>query len=66
MFNLGREFSSYIKHGERAKLQRRAFASPNMVKRMMFKIIEQFHLVLGKIIDGSTISMGGGEKRRER
>lgn len=65
MFNLAREFCSYIKHGERAKLKRRAIASPNMIKRMFFKIIEQFHLDLSKDLQGSTISIGGVEKKRK-
>lgn len=62
VFNLAREFCSYIKHGERAKLQRRAIASPNMIKRMLLKIIEQFHLDSGKVIEGSTISIGEEKK----
>lgn len=65
MFNLASEFCSYIKHGERAKLKRRAIASPNMIKRMFFKIIEQFHLDLSKDLQGSTISIGGEEKKRK-
>lgn len=63
MFNLSRDFCSYIKHGERAKLNRRAIASPNMIKRMFFKIIEQFHLDMSKLLPGSTISIGGEEKK---
>lgn len=39
MFDLSRDFCLYIKHGERAKLNRPAIASPNMIKRMFFKII---------------------------
>lgn len=63
MFDLSRSFCAYIKHGERAKLNRRAIASPNVIKRMLFKIIEQFHLDVGRDLRGSTISIGGEEKK---
>lgn len=65
MFNLSREFCSYIKHGERAKLNRRAIASPNMIKRMFLKIVETVHLKLSKTLPGSTISIGGEEKKNK-
>lgn len=65
MFDLSRAFCAYIKHGERAKLKRRAIASPNVIKRMIFKIIEQFHLDIGKDLKGSTISIGGEEKKKK-
>uniref|UniRef100_A0A8D8ZDC7 RNA-directed RNA polymerase catalytic subunit n=2 Tax=Cacopsylla melanoneura TaxID=428564 RepID=A0A8D8ZDC7_9HEMI len=60
-----RSFCSYIKHGERAKLKRRAIASANIILRMYLYIIEEFHLKLGKRIAGSTISIGGEEKKRK-
>nr|APG77865.1 polymerase PB1 [Beihai orthomyxo-like virus 1] len=56
-------FCSYLKSKERSKLRRRAIASPNMILRMFFLAIEEFHLKLGKIIEGSTISIGGEEKK---
>lgn len=40
MMDLSRSFCSYIKHGERGKLQRRAIASANMILRMFFMIVE--------------------------
>lgn len=58
-----RSFCSYIKHGERGKKDRRAIASANIPLRMLLYIIEAFHLELGKIIPGSTISIGGEEKK---
>ncbi|URQ09139.1 replicase PB1 [Halyomorpha halys orthomyxo-like virus 1] len=58
-----RSFCSYIKHGERGKRERRAIASANIGLRMFFHIIEDFHLRLGKILSGSTISIGGEEKK---
>nr|UQS95353.1 MAG: PB1 [Byreska virus] len=60
---IGRSFCTYIKHSERGHLKRRAIASPNIVKRAFLKIIEDVHLELGKLIDGSTISIGGEEKK---
>lgn len=65
VFRLGTTFCGYIKHGERAKMERRVIASPNIIKRMFLKIIEDFHLALGKDIDGSTISIGGDEKKKK-
>lgn len=65
MFELSTSFCGYIKHGERAKLNRRAIASPNIIKRMFLKIIEDFHLELGKVLAGSTISIGGEEKKKK-
>lgn len=63
MFHYSGQFCGYIKHGERAKLERRAIASPNIIKRMFLLIIEDFHLKLGKALPGSTISIGGEEKK---
>nr|AJG39096.1 PB1 [Wuhan Mothfly Virus] len=63
MLDFARSFASYIKHKERGKKDRRAIASPNMFLRMFLYIIEEFHLQLGKEIKGSTISIGGEEKK---
>nr|AJG39095.1 PB1 [Wuhan Mosquito Virus 7] len=60
-----RSFCSYIKHAERGKMDRRAIASPSIPLRMLLKIVEEFHLKLGKKIPGSTISIGGEEKKRK-
>nr|AVR52572.1 PB1 [Photinus pyralis orthomyxo-like virus 2] len=57
------QFASYLKHKERAKKDRRAIASATMGLRMFLRIIEQFHLHLAKVIPGSTISIGGEEKK---
>jgi hypothetical protein len=57
------KFASYMKHKERGKLERRATASANMGLRMFLHIIKEFHLALGKEINGSTISRGGEEKK---
>lgn len=61
--DLIRSFCSYIKHGERGHLNRRAIASPNVFLRALFFIVENFHLKLGKQVDGSTISIGGELKK---
>lgn len=50
-------------HGERAKLNRRAIASANMIMRMFLYGIEEMHLRLSKTMRGSTISIGGEEKK---
>lgn len=63
MMNCARSFASYIKHKERGKLNRRAIASANMILRMFLYLIEEFHLELGRYIEGSTISIGGEEKK---
>nr|QPL15381.1 polymerase PB1 [Hymenopteran orthomyxo-related virus OKIAV174] len=63
MMDFSRSFASYLKHKERGKLNRRAIASANVVLRMFLYIIEEFHLELGKYIQGSTISVGGEEKK---
>lgn len=34
-----------------------------MFLRMFLHIVEDFHLELGKVIEGSTISIGGEEKK---
>lgn len=64
MMDLARSFCSYIKHGERGKLQRRAIASANMILRMFLMIVEEFHLQLSKLMEGSTIGIGGEEKKK--
>nr|QIJ70032.1 PB1 [Splett orthomyxo-like virus] len=61
--DLVRSFCGYNKHGERAHLERRAISSPPMGFRAFQLIIEDFHLKLGKRIKGSTISIGGDEKK---
>jgi len=63
MFSLARSFCSSLKHLERGKKARRAIASPSMFLRMMLHIVEDFHLELGKVIEGSTISIGGEAKK---
>lgn len=65
MLDIAISFCSYIKHGERGKKDRRAIASANPILRMFLHIIESFHLQLGKGLPGSTISIGGDEKRRK-
>lgn len=64
MMDLARSFCSYIKHGERAKLNRRAIASANPILRMFLYAIEEFHLRLSKLMVGSTIGVGGEEKKK--
>ncbi|CAB3232779.1 unnamed protein product [Arctia plantaginis] len=59
-----RSFYSYIKHVERGKLDRRAIASGSIVIRLQLKIIEEFHLYMAKSLPGSTISIGGEEKKK--
>lgn len=56
-------FEGYLKSMERAHKDRRAIASPNMFLRMFLNIIEDFHLELGKVIEGSTISIRGERKK---
>lgn len=63
MLNMYREFCPYIKYEERGKLKKRAIVSANIVMRMFLLITEEFHLELGKLIPGSTISVGGEEKK---
>lgn len=63
--DLARSFCSYIKHGERGKLKRRAKASANIVLRMFLYIIEDFHLRLSERMAGSTIAIGGEEKKQK-
>lgn len=60
-----RSFCSYIKHAERGKKNRRAIASGSITMRMFLKIIEEFHLHLSKHLPGSTIAIGGEEKKRK-
>jgi hypothetical protein len=60
-----RAFCSYLKHGERGKLSRRAIASPAIPLRAFFHIFEDFHLDLGKKVPGNTISIGGEEKKKK-
>lgn len=63
IMDLARSFTSYIKHGERAHLERRAIASTGIILRALFYVGEEFHLALGKRIKGSTISIGGEMKK---
>lgn len=63
MLDLFRSFCSYLKHGERAHLKRRAIASPSIPNRCLLLIAEELHLKLGKVVTGSTISIGGEEKK---
>lgn len=65
MMDLARSFCSYIKHGERGKLKRRAIVSANTILRMFLFIIEDFHLRLSKRMAGSTIAIGGEEKKQK-
>jgi len=60
---LMRSFCSYLKHSERAHLNRRAIASPSVFMRALLLVTETFHLKLGKRVEGSTISIGGEEKK---
>lgn len=60
-----RSFCSYIKHAERGKKDRRAIASGSMAMRAHLKVIEEFHLRLSKLVPGSTISIGGEEKKKK-
>lgn len=64
MMDLARSFCSYIKHGERAKLNRRAIASANPILRMFLYAIGEFHLRLSKLMVGSTNGVGGEEKKK--
>uniref|UniRef100_A0AAT9JFP7 RNA-directed RNA polymerase catalytic subunit n=1 Tax=Cryptocercus meridianus orthomyxovirus 1 TaxID=3133492 RepID=A0AAT9JFP7_9ORTO len=63
ILDLIRSFCGYNKSGERAHLKRRAIASPSIGMRAFLYIVEDFHLKLGKKIEGSTISIGGDEKK---
>lgn len=65
LMNIARTFCTYIKHGERSHLERRAIASPNIIKRAFLSIIEEVHGRLGKLVEGSTISIGGEEKKNK-
>lgn len=65
LMNIARSFCTYIKHGERSHLERRAIASPNIIKRAFLSIIEEVHGRWGKVIEGSTISIGGEEKKNK-
>ncbi|CAF4944184.1 unnamed protein product [Pieris macdunnoughi] len=55
--------ASYIKHKERGKKDRRAIASATMLLRPFLHVIEAFHLELARDLPGSTISIGGEEKK---
>lgn len=48
---------------ERGKKDRRAIASAGMLLRPFLHVIEAFHLELSKDLPGSTISIGGEEKK---
>jgi hypothetical protein len=65
VLRISTSFEAYLKSLERAKLDRRAIASPNMILRMFLAIIEEFHLELGNVIEGSTISIGGEKKKQK-
>nr|QPZ88437.1 putative polymerase PB1 [Soybean thrips quaranja-like virus 3] len=60
-----RSFCSYIKHAERNRKDRRAIASGSPPLRLHLKTVEDFSLELSKHIDGSTISIGGEEKKKK-
>nr|AJG39094.1 PB1 [Wuhan Mosquito Virus 6] len=60
-----RSFCTYLKNAERSHLQRRAIASPNIIKRAFLYVIEEVHLRFSKKIEGSTISFGGEEKKNK-
>lgn len=47
VLDLLRSFCSYMKHGERAKLNRRAIASANPLLKMFPHLIEEVHLKFG-------------------
>lgn len=63
--DMARSFCSYIKHAERGKKDRRAIASASLPMRMHLKIIEEFHLRMSRELPGSTISIGGEEKKKK-
>lgn len=63
LIELFTSFCGYLKLGERGKKNKRAIASPNMFLRVYLEIIEAVHLELGKVIESSTISIGGDEKK---
>lgn len=63
MMEYSTKFASYLKTKEMAKKDRRAIASPQMFLRMFLYAIEHFHLNLSKFIEGSTIAIGGNEKK---
>nr|QED21504.1 PB1 [Lestrade virus] len=65
LLHIASYFESYLKSQERAHQKRRAIASPNMILRMFLAIIEEFHLELGKVTEGSTISIGGEAKKQK-
>jgi hypothetical protein len=56
-------FASYIKHKERGKKDRRAIASGTMFLRAFLHIMELNSLKLSEHLPGSTISIGGEEKK---
>nr|UYL95483.1 MAG: polymerase basic 1 protein [Tongren Ortho tick virus 1] len=58
-------FCAYLKSKERGKLERRAIASANMVLRAHLFIVEKFHLLLSKPLEGSIIGCGGDEKKNK-
>lgn len=57
-------FCACLKSKERGKWERRAIASANMVLRAHLSIVEKFHLILSKPLEGSVIGCGGEEKKR--
>nr|UUT42600.1 MAG: polymerase PB1 [Orthomyxoviridae sp.] len=58
-------FCAYLKSKERGKLERRAIASANMILRAHLFIVEKFHLILSKPLEGSIIGCGGDEKKNK-
>lgn len=56
-------FASYIKHKEKGKKDRRAIASGTMFMRAFLHIMEMNSLQLSEHLPGSTISIGGEEKK---
>lgn len=63
MQELACRFASYIKHKERGKKDRRAIASGTMFIRAFLHIMEMNSLKLSEHLPGSTISIGGEEKK---
>lgn len=63
MLRLTTRFTSYIKHKERGKKDRRAIWSAGMFLRMFLKVIEDLHLLISSDVKGSTISICGDLKK---
>lgn len=65
MMQRARRFCAYLKHSERGRLKRRAITSANIIQRMFLYLIEDFRLDLANDFPGSTISIGGHEKKQK-